>query len=118
MCFVYVSAHADKRIKERLPKMKSAKRRRTIAEEAYLYAIKLAESKGAERSYILRCTKEEPEYAGRDMVLYADRVFVFEGTNLVTMLPCHDNLRRRMECSRSKTHYDYPFDDGDSDDAA
>ena len=113
MCFVYVSAHADKRIKERLPGMKSAKRCRTIAEEAYIYGVRIAASKGAEHAYIARCTKENPEYAGRDLVLYADRVFVFDGVRLVTMLPCCEGLRRRIECSRSKSRRRYPLDNGD-----
>lgn len=120
MCFVYVSAHADKRIKERLPGMKSAKRRRTIAEEAYIHGVRIADSKGAEHAYIARCTKDNPEYAGRDLVLYADRVFVFDGVRLVTMLPCCDGLRRRIEYNRSKSRHRYPLDNGDYywDDAA
>lgn len=97
MCFVYVTNHANKRIKERLPKMKSAKRRMAIAEEAFNNGIRFDASKGPERQYIKKCMKDKPEYKGYEYVLYALRIFVFNDGNLITILPCENQIKRRIE---------------------
>lgn len=97
-----VSYHADERIKERLPGMKSARRRKALAEEVIRCGVRLEDSCGVERAYLLSCKKEAPEFAGRDLILYADRVFVLEGNCLVTALPCNPLYRRRLEQNRRK----------------
>lgn len=97
-----ISYHADERIKERLPGMKSAKRRKEFAEEVIRCGVRLGDSRGVERAYLLSCKKEAPEFAGRDLILYADRVFVLEGNCLVTALPCNPLYRRRLEQNRRK----------------
>lgn len=97
-----ISAHADERIKERMAGMKSARRRRGLAEAAYLYGLRLEESTGAERAYIQSCKKSKPEYADRVLSLYSDAVFVFDGNCLVTMLPYKPKHKRRLEHNRFK----------------
>lgn len=97
-----VSAHADERIKERMSGMKSARRRRGLAEAAYVYGVHIDECAGAERAYIQSCKKSKPEYADRVLSLYGDAVFVFDGNCLVTMLPYKPKHKRRLEHNRFK----------------
>lgn len=101
-CGLVISAHADERIKERMAGMKSARRRRGIAEAAYVYGLRLEESTGAARAYIQSYKKSKPEYADRVLSLYSDAVFVFEGNCLVTMLPYNSKHKRRLEYNRFK----------------
>lgn len=82
--------------------MKSARRRKALAEDVIRCGVRLEDSRGAERAYLLSCKKSDVEFAGRELILYADRVFVIEGNCLVTALPCNPLYRRRLEQNRSK----------------
>ena len=86
--------------------MKSAKRRMIIAKKAYGQGIRLKNCNELERAYIMMSANDGTKYAGRDLALYADRVFVFDGCKLITMLPCDNHFKRMMENSRFAMHND------------
>lgn len=97
-----VTAHANMRIKERLAGMKSPRRRQELAWNAYNNGVRLEDSKGVERAYMLQYKKETADYANRELVLYNDRVFVFDGNRVVTMLPADPKYIRLLERIRRK----------------
>lgn len=80
---VWVTKHANKRMKERIPKMKSRQRRLDTAQRAYLQGIRFANATGSQQARILRY---QGEYPIKDIVLYIGMVFIFDGGNLVTVL--------------------------------
>lgn len=88
---IAITKHADKRIKERVLGMKSAEKRMAFAECAWRLGVHRGEAGAAADAYLGR--REEAaeafadEYAGRDVVLYRDFLFVFEEALLITVLP-------------------------------
>lgn len=98
---VEMSFHAAVRMKERLG-IKSESKRQKLADAAYERGVRLKDSMGAERAYILKHTKEKND--NREMVLFADRIFVFAGITLVTVLPREEKYGRRLEATRAKRH--------------
>ena len=101
MAMVFVSAHADMRMKQRMG-AKSARRRCEIAEEAYARGTRLSNCRAVEREYILSYKKDEPEYEGRELVLFMDMIFVFSEARLITVLPKNQVFSRRLEKIRCK----------------
>ena len=97
---IVVTAHADMRIKQRMPGMKSAKRRATLAEAAYNNGVRLENATKSQSVRILKHFKEE--YPGRDVVLYADRIFIFQDVWLVTMLPNERQQKKRGKYNRAR----------------
>ena len=97
-----VCFYTDERIKESLAGMKSPRRRQELAWNAYNNGVRLQDSKGVERAYMLQYKKETAEYANRELVLYNDRVFVFDGNRVVTMLPADPKYIRLLERIRRK----------------
>lgn len=102
---IIITKHAERRIKERVPGMKSESKRAAFVADAMARGVRQAESRGAGAAY-LRHRKEIAaeceEYAGRDMVLYRDYIFVLEGGTLITVLPRSLDYGRRMERERAK----------------
>ena len=101
---ISISKHANERMKERLPGMKSAARRYETACKAFFCGARQDSCRGAEAAYLASCIKQEPEYFCRDLLLYMDRIFVFEGNTLVTVLPCDEKFGRRLQKNRAKSH--------------
>ena len=103
---IAITKHADKRIKERVPGMKSAEKRMAFAECAWRLGVHRGEAGAAADAYLGR--REEAaeafadEYAGRDVVLYRDFLFVFEEALLITVLPRDEAYCRRLERERAK----------------
>lgn len=102
---IIITKHAERRIKERVPGMKSESKRAAFVADAMARGVRQAESRGAGAAY-LRHRKEIAaeceEYAGRDMVLYREYIFVLEGGTLITVLPRSSDYGRRMERERAK----------------
>lgn len=102
---IIITKHAERRIKERVPGMKSESKRAAFVADAMARGVRQAESRGAGAAY-LRHRKEIAaeceEYAGRDMVLYREYIFVLEGGTLITVLPRSADYGRRMERERAK----------------
>ena len=80
---VWITKHANKRMKERIPRMKSRKRRMDTAQRAYLQGIRFTNATGSQRARILRYQGEHPI---KDIVLYIGMAFIFDGGNLITVL--------------------------------
>lgn len=97
---IVVTIHADMRIKQRMPGMKSAKRRAALAEAAYNQGVRLENATKAQCVRILKHYKEE--YPDRDIVLYADRIFIFQDVWLVTMLPNEHQPKKRGKYNRAR----------------
>ena len=101
---IAITKHADKRIKERVPRMKSAEKRMAFAECAWRLGVHRGEAGAAADAYLGR--REEAaeafadEYAGRDVVLYRDFLFVFEealGARARKTAPRREQARRGSE---------------------
>ena len=104
---IAITKHADKRIKERVPGMKSAEKRMAFAECAWRLGVHRGEAGAAADAYLGR--REEAaeafadEYAGRDVVLYRDFLFVFEEALLITVLPRDEAYCRRIAAGWSES---------------
>ncbi len=99
---IFITEHAKKRMKERLPGMKSDRRRQRMAQVAYHEGTSLSDADGAAERYLKCYKKEEVAYADRTLILYADAVFVFDDERLVTVLPYNPAFQKRLERNRSK----------------
>ena len=102
---IVISRHADKRIKERIPGMKSAEKRAELVGKAWTEGIRLGEGNRAEEAYLLDRAASElvyREYAGREGVIYRDFMFIFEGDHLVTVFPRKSEFAKREERIRAK----------------
>ena len=73
-----------------------------IAEEAYRRGLRMKDCVGLQKAYLLSNKKNDPEYAGRELVLYMDMIFVFCAARLITVLPKNQGYSKRIEKNRSK----------------
>ena len=67
--------------------------------------VRQAESRGAGAAYLRHkqaLSAEYAEYAGRDLLLYREYIFVMEAGTLITVLPRSCDYGRRMERERAK----------------
>ncbi len=102
---IIITKHAERRIKERVPGMKSESKRAAFVENAVVYGIRLEGSSGAGAAYLRHkqaLSAEYAEYAGRDLLLYREYIFVMEVGTLITVLPRSLDYGRRMERERAK----------------
>ena len=102
---IIITKHAERRIKERVPGMKSESKRAAFVENAVVYGIRLEGSSGAGAAYLRHkqaLSAEYAEYAGRDLLLYREYIFVMEAGTLITVLPRSCDYGRRMERERAK----------------
>lgn len=103
---IVVTRHADQRIKERIPGMKSAGRRAALAQAAWDFGVRLGEGNRVQEEY-LRERKAKAliyeEYKGREGVIYRDHMFIFAGDRLITVFP-RDEFAVKAERVRAKAH--------------
>jgi|GEM_PF-4458180 len=100
MLDIVVTKHANERMKERM-NIKNQKSQYACAEAAYLTGIRKNNCARAIDERLLS-EREKEIYVGRDNVIYRDRVFVFAGHNLVTVLPLNATYYKKMCKIRAK----------------
>ena len=98
---VTVTKHAIDRIKQRIG-IKNSRGQVCVAENAFLWGVCYDEAVGAERKYIESRIKDKPEYAGRDIKLYRDVLFVFIDNRLITVLPPDKTFCKKLQAQRRK----------------
>ena len=101
MLNVVISNHANKRIKQRVG-IKSFNAQVGYVEKAYKQGLRKEDCTGAS----LRLLEEREEFSNdRDLVLFRDQIFVFDGLTLVTVLPIdqdYQKLMNKVRCKRNK----------------
>ena len=98
---VTITKHAVDRIKQRIG-IKNSRGQVDIAENAFLRGVSYDDAVGAQRKYIESRIKDEPEYAGRDIKLYRDILFVFIENRLITVLPPDKIFCKKLQAQRRK----------------
>lgn len=102
MTDLIITHHANERIKERVG-LKSQRAKEAYVMKAYYEGLREKDCSGASLKLIQRSKKEK--YTARELVLYRDQIFVFDGYSLVTVLPVdYDYLKimNKVRCKRNK----------------
>lgn len=86
---VYVTKHAKARIHERMGIGKNKSER--IADIALKRGLRCTETKGRLRKYMDGLFLSHG--VGNNSRVYAEKVFIFQGNNLITVLPLPNNLK-------------------------
>lgn len=102
MVDIIITNHANERIKERVG-IKSQRAKEAYVMKAYYEGLREKDCSGASLKLIQR--RKRDEFTDRDLVLYRDQIFVFDGHSLVTVLPVdYDYLKimNKARCKRNK----------------
>lgn len=99
---IRVCDHANERMKERTG-IKSRYLMAQNASKAFALGLRESNCKGAELKYI-RSYKKDSVNGERELVLYEDQIWVFEGLTLVTILPRDLDFVKKMEKIRRKNN--------------
>ena len=93
-----VSRHADRRIRERVGVPRSAVKR--MAARARAEGIPRKDTHGSLRRYLdaLYHYNEEAD----NIVVYAEKVWIFSGTTLITVLDLHQRYKNRANGMKKK----------------
>lgn len=98
MTQVYVTEHAKKRMKERAGLKKKAMER--MASRAYDKGMTIKDTKGLLNNWMTY--RAETHNCGHDMRIYGDKLYLFEGHVLVTVMQVPQNLMSRVHKHRAK----------------
>ena len=99
---IMICDHANDRLKERTG-VKSRYLMSQNASKAFVLGLREENCKGPELKY-LRKYKKDSDNGERELVLYEDQLWIFEGLTLVTILPRDLDFVKKMEKIRSKRH--------------
>lgn len=102
MIDIIITNHANERIKERVG-LKSQHAKEAYVMKAYYEGLREKDCSGASLKLIQR--RKRDEFTDRDLVLYRDQIFVFDGHSLVTVLPVdYDYLKimNKVRCKRNR----------------
>lgn len=93
-----VSRHADRRIRERVGIPRSAVKR--MAAKARAEGVRRQDTQGSLRRYLdaLYHYNEEADA----IVVYAEKVWIFSGTTLITVLDLHQRYKNRANGMKKK----------------
>ena len=98
---IAISNHANKRIKQRVG-IKSFNAHVGYVEKAYAFGLRKQDCTCAS----LRLLEGSEEFSNdRELVLFRDQIFVFDGLTLVTVLPVdqdYQKLMNKVRCKRNK----------------
>ena len=92
-----ITDHAALRIKERVG-IKNAKGKEALAMAAYTEGMRLGECDRLSEIELMAHNK----YEFREVVMYRDQLFIFDGNVLITVLPVNQDYRRIMESKRAR----------------
>ena len=96
---IIITDHARGRIKERVG-IKSQHEKEAFAMKAYYEGLREDDCTGVSLKLIQSCKKDEFWY--RELVLYRDQIYVFEGQTLITVLSLDSNYLKIMDKNRCK----------------
>lgn len=106
---VHITRHAHKRIKERIPGMKSARRRVETVIKAFTEGVRYCNGTGSQRARLRRYFQAHPEDSEEDIVLYGGMIYVFQGANLVTVLFDVPKSAQKKKYARAKLSRDVEY---------
>ena len=99
MVDIIITHHANERIKERVG-LKSQHAKEAYVMKAYYEGLREEDCSGVSLKLIQR--RKGDEFTNRDLVLYRDQIFVFDGHALVTVLPVDSDYLKIMNKVRCK----------------
>ena len=98
MIDIYVTNHADKRLKQRAGVTK--KNRKEVAIDAYEKGLKHSDCTGRLHKYVTLLYFQHQ--TANQIRVYHEKVFIFNGKTLITLLPLPNNLRELAKIIEGK----------------